>query len=94
MHNRLWYLTGPFEITSWTRMPGLPIAMHNRLKYRGEWCYTDSGCNQNGMLSTEYMAGWGPIWSIDINLIVWFARGEKGKEKWQSEFIFEKQKAN
>lgn len=69
VHHSLWYLTGPFEVAAWTRVPGLPIAVHNRLENRCEWRNTDAGGNQYRMLRAEYMTGWCSIWTLNINLL-------------------------
>lgn len=68
IHNGLRYLTGPVEVAARTRVPRLPIAMHDRLQNRGERCDADAGGDQDGVLGSKDVTGRCAVRSIYVDL--------------------------
>lgn len=63
------YLTGPGKWALWTGVPGVPVAMHDWLKNRSEWCYSNASGYQHCVLGLEYVTGWGTVRTIQIYLL-------------------------
>lgn len=68
IHDRLRYLAGPFVVAARTRVPRLPVAMHDRLQNGGERRDTDARCYQDGMLGAKYVTRWCTVRSINVYL--------------------------
>lgn len=69
IHDRLRYLAGPLEIAARTRVPCLPIAMHNRLQYGGERRDADAGGNEHRMLGAKDVTGRRSVRTVDVDLL-------------------------
>lgn len=57
MHDRGRYFAGPRVLALGTRVPGLPISVHDRLQYGRERRHANARGYHHGVLGSEYMTG-------------------------------------
>lgn len=68
VHDRLRYLAGPLVVAARTRVPCLPVAMHDRLQYGGERRDADAGGNEHRVLGAKYVTGRSTVRSVNVDL--------------------------
>lgn len=80
MHHRGRYFACPRVLTLRTRVPGLPVPVHDRLENGSERRDADARSDHDRVLGTEYVTGRRSVRADQINLrttdIRWNTRSE------------------